>query len=178
MVTSSGRNEAEGLSALATWSAARTDRCTNEFEADLQGSGEPGQLARAGGHDERVRALESGSWQRTSAWERAADAPLALVLVDSPLAVLAARLVPPPPVVKLRAHDLDREPVPSRRCALLALLRLSLADDGEEARGRRDDVALVGAVEDEVAAGEEHLARARHDGRGARGGGRGAGHAG
>lgn len=95
----------------------------------------------------------------------AKDVPFLLLLLNQPLALHPARLVSPSPVVELGAHDRDLEAVllPRALCWCAGRVVRRLLDDGEEPRGGRDDEALVLAVEDEVASGEEHLARARHD---------------
>jgi hypothetical protein len=105
------------------------------------------------------------------------NSPFALYRLDGPLPLLVPRCDKvPPAVLKLRTDDLDAERVASFFCAGASsrVLRCCrrVSDDGVEAGGGRDDKALVFAVEDEVASGEEDLARTRCDGRHSRSFGR------
>lgn len=77
--------------------------------------------------------------------------------LDPPFAVNALRDVRPAAIRELWALDGHAEGVPG---IVRARRR---GHDGVEAGSGRDDEALVLGVEDEEAAGDEHLARARDD---------------
>lgn len=96
------------------------------------------------------------------------DSPFALHRFDGPLLLVVPRCDEiPPPVLKLGTDNLDRERGASSFCAGSSsrVLRwcMRVTHDGVEAGRGRDDKALVFAVEDEVASGEENLARTRYD---------------
>lgn len=82
------------------------------------------------------------------------DSPFSFHCIHGPLAIVSVRLVLPPSVVELRAHNRDREALDAR-----ARLSSILHDCVESRRGRADE-ALMLAVEDEVSSSDEDLARA------------------